>query len=96
MSQMSKKVRRHIRSAYQLPHLCECCREEMELEKQAPKDRPGHVFRVEDGKIFYMEDAVAEGILGRPLQSDEMVIHKNDDPLDNRSCNLEVVKIPVM
>jgi hypothetical protein len=64
---------------------------------RAPKpipDRPGyHAYRVEDGKIIYMEDQIMEMELGRKLRIDEEVRHKNGNTLDNRRSNLEVVTV---
>jgi hypothetical protein len=55
-------------------------------------DRPGyHAYRVEDGRIIYMEDEIMEMHLGRKLRIDEQVVHKNGNTLDNRSDNLEIV-----
>ncbi len=76
---------------------CDVCSECVDnYAAQAEHDRPGHVWAVDNGHLVYLEDTIAESILGRPLKDTEMVIHKNDDPLDNRRENIEVVEIPDM
>ena len=37
------------------------------FQKIVDRDRPSHVWRVEDGKIIYIEDAIMEMELGRKL-----------------------------
>jgi len=101
MSQLSKKVRRRVRTAYQLDPLCPHCVEERRIAimeqmaaDQAERDRPGHIFRIdEDGSIVYMEDVIAEQMLGRKLKTTEQVVHRNGNPQDNRRDNLEIVSI---
>jgi hypothetical protein len=64
--------------------------------EQAERDRPGHIWAVDKGKVIYLEDVVACHHLGRELKPTETVIHKNADPKDNRFENLEVITIPDM
>jgi hypothetical protein len=74
---------------------CEICNECWEkFASQAEHDRPGHLWRVEDGKIIYIEDDIAAQVLGRPLNNHEVVVHRNNKPLDNRKENLDIVTIP--
>jgi hypothetical protein len=70
---------------------CEDCVKEF-CEK-AERDRPGHVWTVDEGKIIYLEDKVVEMGLGRPLAPNESVIHRDDNPLNNRRENLELIVI---
>ena len=73
---------------------CDMCNECMEkYAEEAENARPGHVWRVEDSKIIYMEDDIMERHLGRKLNPTETVVHKNGKPKDNRFKNLEVVSI---
>ena len=71
---------------------CDACMEQMQA--QVDRDRPGHVWAVRDGRIVYLEDKVAEAMLARPLNDHEVAVHKNGNPLDNRSENIEIVVIP--
>ena len=41
----------------------------------------------------YVHQLVAEAMLGRPLREDEQVDHKNQNTLDNRWENLEVITL---
>jgi hypothetical protein len=63
---------------------------------EAEYNRPGHVWTVIDRKVVYLEDQVAASMLGRPLNPNEVVIHKNGDPLINTRENLEIMMIPDM
>lgn len=47
--------------------------------------------RTEDGRKVFKHRYVMEQSLGRKLQADEDVHHKNGDKSDNRSENLEVI-----
>ena len=44
-----------------------------------------------DGKVRNVHDVLAEGILGRPLEENEVVHHVNGDKHDNREENLQVM-----
>lgn len=70
---------------------CPECMENFAAE--AEYYRPGHVWAIDDGKVIFLEDVVVEHRLGRKLNKNEMVIHKNGDVMDNRDDNLEVVEI---
>jgi hypothetical protein len=74
--------------------LCNNCMDDFQAE--VDRDRPGHLWRVEDGKLHYKEDDAIENHLGRKLAKNESVIMKNDKPGDCRIENLEVVIIPDM
>lgn len=50
----------------------------------------GYRRRKVNGKVILEHREVMEGVLGRPLTSDETVHHINGDPLDNRPGNLQV------
>jgi len=71
---------------------CEGCM--AAFQEQVDNERPGHWWRVEDGKLFYKEDEAAEKMLGRKLKPTESVIVKNGDFEDCRPENLEVVEMP--
>lgn len=74
---------------------CDLCNECMvELSEQAENERPGHVWTVVEGKVVFMEDAIAQSILGRPLNEKEAAIHKDQNPLNNTRANIEIVTIP--
>ena len=62
----------------------------------AESERLGHVWTVVEGKVVFMEDAIAESILGRPLNYKEAAIHKDQNPLNNTRANIEIVTIPDM
>jgi HNH endonuclease len=66
------------------------------MQAQVDGERPGHVWTVIDGKLVYMEDMIVERRLGRKLKPNETVVHRNENPLDNRDENLEVVTIEGM
>jgi len=73
---------------------CDYCNDCMEkFAAQAENERPSHVWRVDDGKIIYMEDDLMEHRLGRKLKPNETVIHKNGNAKDNRDANLALVTI---
>ncbi len=72
--------------------LCDACMAQMRA--QVDNERPGHVWRAENGQIFYKEDKVAEKMLGRKLKPTESVVIKNGNYEDCRPENLEVVEIP--
>ena len=74
--------------------VCNECRDK--FAEQAENDSPGHAWRVENGKIVYMEDAIMEHHLGRKLKANEQVIHRNNNPLHNTLSNLELITIPDM
>jgi len=59
----------------------------------AESQRPGHVWAVDRGVVF-LEDKIAELMLGRPLNQDETVVHRDSNVLNNTRANLEVVRIP--
>jgi hypothetical protein len=54
-----------------------------EFAEQAESERPGHVWTVVEGKVVFMEDTIAQSILGRPLNEKEAAIHKDQNPLNN-------------
>jgi|ERR1700677_3981451 len=61
---------------------------------EAEHERPGHVWTVYEGKVVFMEDKIAESMLGRSLSADEVVIHKDGNVLNNERANLEIVTLP--
>jgi hypothetical protein len=63
------------------------------FQAQVDRERPNHVWRVEDGKVVYKEDDVYEEFLGRKLKPTESVIHKNGLFHDCRLENLELINI---
>ena len=73
------------------PEYCDACMEA--FQAQVDNERPGHLWAICDGRVVYMEDVVAERHLGRNLSEDEVVVHRNGNPLDNRFGNLEVVNL---
>lgn len=72
-------------------HICADCMACFAAE--AEYNRPDHAWRVENGKIVYMEDDIMAHHLGRPLKPTESVVHRNGDVKDNRFENLELVNI---
>jgi hypothetical protein len=60
----------------------------------AESQRPGHVWAVDHGRVIFLEDKIAESMLGRPLNPDETVVHRDSNVLNNTRANLEVVRIP--
>jgi hypothetical protein len=56
-------------------------------------NRPDHVWRVEDGKVKYMEDDVYELHLGRKLRPTESIVHRDGNPKNNTLENLELITI---
>ena len=85
-------VLRSIRESYECSEYCSECM--AEFEAQAERERPGHVWAVDKGKVIFLEDVVVEHRLGRKLMENEAVVHRNSNVLDNRDDNLEVVRIP--
>jgi hypothetical protein len=73
---------------------CDACLSE--FQNQVDSERPGHVWTILKGKVAYIEDCIAESMLGRPLNPDEVVVHKDGNPFHNDRANLEIVKIPDM
>lgn len=73
-------------------HICSACMEGFAAE--AEYNRPGHAWTIIAGKIVYQEDVVAASMLGRLLNSNEGVIHKDGNPLNNNRANIEIVTIP--
>ena len=53
----------------------------------------GHVYRIDGDVAVFMEDAIMESHLGRKLEVNERVRHKNGDPLDNQDANLELITV---
>ena len=53
----------------------------------------GHVYRIDGNIAVFMEDMIMESRLGRKLDANERVRHKNGDLLDNRDTNLELVTV---
>jgi hypothetical protein len=84
----------HMNDVCHDDHICNACMEAYAAE--AEYNRPGHAWRVEDGKIVYVEDEIMAHHLGRPLKPTEGVMHKNGNTLDNRFDNLELVTLPDM
>lgn len=73
-------------------HVCEACMESFAAE--AEHNRPGHVWALDDGHVIYLEDKIAESMLGRPLNSSEVAVHKDGDFTNNTRANIEIVTIP--
>jgi hypothetical protein len=73
-------------------HICDDCMAGYAAD--AEHNRPGHAWTVENGKVVFLEDKIAESMLGRPLLPTEMVVHKNGDPLLNTHENLEIITMP--
>lgn len=48
---------------------------------------------IKNRKPILVHRTIGEKIIGRPLKRNEVVHHKNNDGLDNRRCNLEVMTI---
>lgn len=57
------------------------------------EDERGYIKVYKDGEERYQHRVVAEEKLGRELNSDEVVHHKNGDKSDNRWENLNVVHV---
>jgi hypothetical protein len=96
------KTRRRVRTIFDIRRpsmmFCPDCLERAEQKlkeysEQAFSERPGHLWRVKDGKVVYKEDDVIEESIGRNLTITEQVVHKNGNILDNRLSNLEIVRI---
>ena len=75
-------------------HICNACLEAYAAEVKF--NRPDHVWRVEDGKVVYMEDDIYEHHLARKLRPTESIVHRNGDPKDNRLENLELITIDTL
>lgn len=97
------KMRRPRRTRMWRPYLsqnppacghCDACMRD--FAEQAERDRPGHIWAIEGGKIIYLEDIVVEKRLGRRLNPTESVVHRNGNFHDNRDENLEVVTIKAL
>ena len=73
------------------PDYCDACMEA--FQAQVDNERPGHVWTIRNDHLAYMEDVVAEHHLGRELTENEVVIHRDKDPLNNTWENLEVVNL---
>ncbi len=73
------------------PEYCNACMEA--FQAQVDNERPRHVWTIRNGHLAYMEDVVAEHHLGRELTENEVVIHRDNDPLNNTWGNLEVVNL---
>ena len=84
----------HMNDVCHEDHICNACMEAYAAE--AEFNRPGHAWAVQEGKVIYLEDKIAESMLGRPIQSNEMAVHKNGNLLDNRRENIEIITIPDM
>ena len=80
------------RSAYECEEYCDDCM--AEYQAQVDRERPDHVWAVDQGKVVYLEAFVAEHKLGRKLKPNETVVHVNGNVKDNRADNLDVVEIP--
>ena len=61
---------------------------------QVERDRPGHLWTVIDGHLAYMEDLIAQQMLGRPLLPNETVIHKDLNVRNNSRNNLDIITLP--
>ena len=82
------------RSRHECDH-CDVCNECMaEFQAQVDRDRPGHVWTVVHGNLVYMEDMIAETMLGRPLLPTETVIHKDLNVKNNSRDNLDIITLP--
>lgn len=91
-----QKNRRILRRAVRVripiePEYCDACMEA--FQAQVDNERPGHAWAVDDGKVIYLEDMIAENNLGRRLTENEVVIHRDKNPLNNTWENLEVVNL---
>jgi hypothetical protein len=56
-----------------------------------PREEGEHAVAVIVGQEVFMEDFIMESILGRKLQDDEAVFHRNGNTLDNQRHNLYLV-----
>jgi len=63
------------------------------MQEQVDNERPGHVWKAIDGEVVYEEDVAASEMLGRPLNEQEMVVHKDGNPRNNRPNNLKIIAI---
>jgi len=95
-----KRPRRFYKFHPYVSHMNDVCHDDYICRKcmacyaaEAEHNRPGHAWRVEDGKIVYMEDDIIAHHLGRKLTTKEGVLHKDGNVLNNRLDNLEVVNI---
>jgi hypothetical protein len=82
---LERRVRREQQAPAPLPPVCSPDDQDRILQ--------GHVYRIDGNRAIFMEDAIMESRLGRKLTATERVRHKNGDPLDNRSDNLELVTV---
>jgi hypothetical protein len=77
------------RNSCEIGEYCQTCMEEFSM--QAERDRPGHVWAVDKGRVIFLEDVVYEHHLGRPLRSTESIVHRDGDFKNNALSNLELV-----
>ena len=82
---LERKLLREQRDQAPLPPVCTPDDQRRILE--------GHVYRIDGNVAVFMEDAIMESHLGRKLNTNERVRHKNSDPLDNRGANLELITV---
>ena len=75
-------------------HICNACMEAYAAEVKF--NRPDHVWRVEDGKVKYMEDDIYEHHLGRKLRPTESIVHRDGNPKNNTLDNLELITIDTL